>query len=300
MSAPYRELSQPVRDLAVAAALPPDAYHPKGRWSLAARNAGLYLGTLGGIVAVSMVTGLRLLGMGTVLVWYALLIAHVVYRRRVAFRIARASDEAVALLNGGDVDGAARTLDQLAAQARSLGFYHAVVVFNRGVAFVRQGEPEKALELFGCVARSGWFERFRALGFDALLAAAAATAHALVGDLPAAERELAKARERTGPASRGKLLGAESLVGLRQGDDRAVAARIDAEWSAAEGALPATQLRALRAMQAWALVRSGADEGAVHRAIERARPVRRGEHDHLGARWPELAQFLRERLDVAA
>lgn len=298
MSTPYRELSEPVRALAVAAALPPDAYHPRGRWAIAGRRMAKYGPLLVGAGALWSWVGPGLLGLAGVGAAYAYLIVDVVRLRRRAFSLVRAGDEAVALLNGGDVDGAARTLDQLAAQARGVGFYHALLVFNRGVAFVRQSEPEKALQLFEAVARSGWFERFRTLGFDGLLSAATASTLALLGDVPGAEKHLARARERVGPASRGKILPAEILVSVRNGDDRAAAARVDADWSLAEGALPASQLRALRALQAFALARSGADEASVARALERARPVRHGEHDHLGARWPELKEFIAARVDV--
>lgn len=298
MSTPYRELSEPVRALAVAAALPPDTYHPRGRWSLAGRRLARYAPLLVGAGALWSYVGPGLVGTAGVAGAYLYLIVDVIRLRRRVFGVVRAGDEAVALLNGGDVDGAARTLDQLAAQARDAGFYHALLVFNRGVAFVRQSEPEKALQLFEAVARSGWFERFRTLGFDALLSAAIATAFALVGDTASAEQHLARARERVGPASRGKILPAETLVSLRNGDDRTAAARVDAEWALAEGALPATQLRGLRAMQAFALARSGADEATLARALERARPVRHGEFDHLGARWPELKEFIAQRVDV--
>lgn len=296
MTTPYRELSEPVHALAVAAALPPDAYHPRGRWSLAGRRFARYMPPLIAAGALWSFVGPGLLGTGAVATAYLFMVVDLLRRRRLAFRLVRASDEAVALLHGGDVDGAARCLDALAAEARGVGFYHALVVFNRGVAFVRQSEPEKALRLFEAVARSGWFERYRVMGFDGLLYTATASAHALLGDVPAAEQMLARAQARVGPASRGKVLPSEALVGLRRGEDRAVAARIDAEWSSAEGALPATQLRALRALQAFALARSGADEAEVQRALERARPVRAGELDHLGARWPALKDFLAARL----
>jgi hypothetical protein len=300
MSTPYRALSAPERELAAAAALPPDAYRPLGLWALVGRRFAVYVPVLGLAYAVFLYAHLGALGLGGVVVAYAWLLVDVFRRRRLALRVARASDDAVAQLYGGDLDGAARALDQLAVQSRGLGFYHAVAVFNRGVAFLRQAEPEKALALFHAVDRSGWFERFKTLGFDALLASAQATACATLDDVTAAEGHLARAQARTAPSSRGRVLLAEALVGLRKGEHRAVAARIDAEWPAAEAVLPATHLRTLRALQAWALVRSGADEAAVARAVERARPVRHGEHDHVAARWPELKAFFAERVEGGA
>ena len=298
MATPYRQLASPTRDIAAAAALPPDAYLPRGRWATVGRNLGWVVALLGAAEVAHVALGSSLLALGFFVGAYAVLFGQVIRRRRMAMRLIRENDEAVAQLNGADLDSAVRKLDALAVQSRGLGFYHAQVVFNRGVAFIRQGQPEHALALFDAVARSGWFERFRTLGFDALLASGQSIACALIDDVPAAEGFLARALARVPAATRGKVLMAETLVGLRKGDDRAVAARVEAEWPAAEAVLPASHLRLLRALQAFAMSRSGADEADVARIIERARPVRHGEHDHVAVRWAELKEFLAARVDV--
>jgi hypothetical protein len=298
MTTPYRVPAPPAHALAAAAALPPDAYVPEGRWQMVGWRLLKSLGALALIAVVAVALRLRWVGVAAVVGWYGVLIAQAVGRRKLAFELTRANDEALAKLRGGEVDEAGRALDRLAVRARGLGFFHALIVFNRGAVRLSQGCPEDALSLWDAVARSGWFDRYRALGYDLALAAATATAHGLIGDVSAAERALARAEACVGSGSRGRLLVAQSVLGLRRGDDRAVAARIDAEWAAAEGALPASGLRELRALQAWALLRAGAEEAEVQRAIERARPVFAGEHRYLGARWPELDEFIRGRIEA--
>lgn len=298
MATPYRELAAPARDLAAAAALPPDTYHPRGRWAIVGRQLGWVAGVLAAAELLHLAFGGVLSAFALFGVAYLGLIVQVIRRRRLAFKLIRENDEAVAGLYGSNVDDAARRLDSLAVKARGLGFYHAQVVFNRGVAFIRQGRPEHALALFDAVARSGWFERFRVLGFDVLLASGQSIASAIIDDVPAAEGYLARALSRVSPSVRAKLLMAETLVGLRQGDDRAVAARIEAEWPAAEAVLPVSHLRLLRALQSWAMVRAGADGEAVAKVIERARPSRHGEYDHIAVQWPELKGFLATRVDT--
>lgn len=300
MANPYRDLAAPEKELATAAALPPDTYHPRGRWAIAGRQAGVVIATLGLAELAVVVLGSGVSALGIIVVGYFAVLVQIVRRRRMAIRLVRENDEAVSMLMGPDLDEAARRLDALAVQARGLGFYHAQVVFNRGVAFLRQGAPEKALALFAAVERSGWFERYKGLGFDALLAGSQALAFGLIDDLPAAERQLAVALDRVSPTMRAKVLLAETVVGLRRGEDQSVAARIDAEWTRAEAVLPAAHLRLLRALQAWAMARAGADDAAVERVLERARPTRHGEHDHVAVRWAELKSFLAERVDRAS
>lgn len=298
MATPYRELGAPARELAAAAALPPDTYHPKGRWAIVGRQLGVMAGIFGVAEVLHLALGGALSAVALFGAAYALVLVQIVRRRRGALKLVRENDEAVAQLYGAEFEQAARRLDSLAVRARGLGFYHAQVVFNRGVAFIRQGKPEHALALFDAVARSGWFERFRVLGFDVLLASGQSIASAILGDVAGAEGHLARALSRVSPPLRAKVLMAETLVGLRQGDDQAVAARIEAEWSAAEAVLPVSNLRLLRALQAWAMARSGADEAAMTRALERARPTRHGEYDHVAVQWPELMAFLTERVDT--
>ncbi len=251
------------------------------------------------ITLVAVLLRSRAAGLAAMIGWYAALIAQAVRRRRLTMTLVRENDEALVKLRGGAVDEAGRLLDRLAERGRDLGFVHALVVFNRGAVRLNQGSPEDALSLWEAVDRSRWFERYRALGYDVTHAAATATAHALLGDLQASERALALAESRSKNAgSRGRLLIPRTLIGLRRGDDRAVATRIDAEWALAEGVLPASGLRELRALQAWALSRAGAEEAEVRRAIERGRPVFDGELRYLGARWPELDEFIRTRIEA--
>ena len=162
MATPYRQLASPTRDLAAAAALPPDAYHPRGRWATVGRQLGWVFALLGAAEVAHLALGSTLPALGCFVAAYAVLFGNVIRRRRMALRLIRENDEAVAQLNGAELESAVRRLDALAVQSRGLGFYHAQVVFNRGVAFIRQGQPEHALALFDAVARSGWFERFRA------------------------------------------------------------------------------------------------------------------------------------------
>ena len=220
MATPYRQLASPTRDLAAAAALPPDAYLPRGRWATVGRNLGWVIALLGAAEVAHIAVGSSVLTLGFFVVAYAVLFGQVIRRRRMALRLVRENDEAVAQLNGADLDSAVRRLDALAVQSRGLGFYHAQVVFNRGVAFIRQGQPEHALALFDAVARSGWFERFRALGFDALLASGQSIPPALLDDVPAAEGFLAPAQAPVPAAPRGQVPMAETVLGPRKGRAR--------------------------------------------------------------------------------
>jgi hypothetical protein len=274
--------------------LPADPRHrPTTRRSW--RIGGLALAAaITGAVVLSVQGALGLLGLTGALGMYTAIIGWQLGRRRRAVRLVGENDDGVALLNTGDVDGAARIFDRLAGQARSIPFHHALVVYNRAIAFLRQGEPEEALRLLAAVQDSDWLDAEN-LPYRGLLAVGVGAACAQLGDLHQAVVWQQKAHASVSPAKRGLLVALDATIAARAGDFAAAERAFDLGWAAAEGLLPAAQMRSLKALKAFVLLHGPHDAGReaeVQRIIAELSPPRGREFFGMGARWPEMQDFL--------
>ena len=93
------------------------------------------------------------------------------------------------------------------------------------------------------------------------------------------------------------LLAIETLVATREGEFAQAAEHAGMRWSEAEALLPATSMRLLRVLRAFALVNAGLGETATREASDLligARPSRLGEFDYIAQNWPAFRAFLVE------
>lgn len=274
--------------------LPPERrYHPirKSNWAAGVVGVGAGFGALGFLVATAAfgVAGLvPLLGGYGALVWWSL------DRRRRALDYVQQNDDAVAWLNAGEVDRAEQVFETLIEQSRSTPGYHALFVYNRGVAYLRRGYFDRAISLFHSVLESGWLNSDR-MPFRPLLFAGLATAHALRGDIPSAEHWLREAHGAISDAKRGALLMADVILALRTGRARDALAMMDAGWAAAEGVLSPIQIRTLRLLKAFALEHTPPGpprDAEVQRLLAGIAPHPPGAFDYVATNWPEFGRFL--------
>jgi len=258
---------------------------------------------LGGLTVGAAVTGLAVLAVGSPLGLvglagaigaYVAIVGWQLGRRRRAIKLVGENDDGVALLNAGDIDGAARVFDQLASDARSIPFHHALVVYNRAITYLRQGEPEQALRLLAAVQHAGWLE-VKNLPYRSLLAIGVSSAYAQVGDLQQAVAWQQRAHGLVSPAKRGLLVSLDATIATRAGDYAAAAQIFELGWASAEGLLPAAQMRSLKALKAFVLLHlppDAARRAEVDRIIAELTPPRGSEFFGMGARWPEMQDFL--------
>ena len=125
--------------------------------------------------------------------------------------------------------------------------------------------------------------------FRPLLFSGLATAHALRGDLHAAQHWLHQAHATVSHAKRGALLLADAIVAVRTGRPRDALAMMDAGWAQAEGVLSAIQVRTLRLLRAFAMEQARRRPGSTRRSSARllaVRPFPPGAYDYVGASWP--------------
>jgi tetratricopeptide (TPR) repeat protein len=234
---------------------------------------GYYLATLG---IVAMV---------------AVLLARRIYQSRLAVRLVRENDEAVAQLNSGDLEAAEAAFERIALRARPVPILHALAVFNRGAVAMRQGRVDEAITYVEAARASGWLNE-PAYQLAPLALTATATCHAIKGDLDLAEAVQKQAHAIVSPSKRGLTMVLDAIIACRRGSFAKVAADIDGNWSTAEGALNAAQLRTLRLLRAFAAEHLGEDASAVAKRVDAARPTRAGEQSYVAIEWPEYRDFL--------
>ncbi|MFT5992430.1 MAG: tetratricopeptide (TPR) repeat protein [Bradymonadia bacterium] len=256
-----------------------------------------YLGAGVGFGAAAALLGATsgVFGLVPLLAIYAGVTWWTVDRRRKAHDLVRMNDDAVALLNSGDVHRAAGIFEQLIASSRGVPAYHALFVYNRGVAFLRAGEFDRALSLFTAALSSGWLDNER-MPFRPMIFSGMATAHALRGDIGAAQAWIRDAHAIISDAKRGALLPADVIAALRSGRPGDAIAMMDSGWASAEGVLSPVQLRALKLLRAFALEFGPANDvrdAEIQRLIDSVHPHPAGAFQYVGAAWPEFQAFLR-------
>jgi len=234
-----------------------------------------------------------LVAIGLLLVGLALPLAISRQRTRRALKgwLAK-NEEALALLRAGRYDGAASIWDDLATKAKWAPAVHALLVHNLGVATLHMKRPKHALALMNNVIESGWFRSGALSGVNTNLGIAHALAHAIVGDLDAAERVRTEAAAGLGESRRGATMLVDTVIGARRGTlgepPTQEALRL------AEASLMPTHVRAIPILHAFAKTKG---EGSYRTAEEDAPTadgggLARGDLDFLAVEWPELAAYL--------
>jgi len=201
-------------------------------------------------------------------------------------RFAAANKRAVDLMAGGEAAAAADAFRRL---ARTPLAPVGVARFNLGLALLRLGDVRGALDAFAAAERS------RAKALRPAIAALIALCDALAGDLDAADRWVAEARQRTAsPSSTSRVhLAAEAIVRLRRGDASGAVRLFDETWGELERCTSADLVRAFRVVRAFAAERTGGAAAAqAADLLAGARPFRAGEYAWLAAAWPEMASYL--------
>jgi hypothetical protein len=182
------------------------------------------------------------------------------------------------------------------AYAKSPG-YAVAASLSLGYAQLWSGDLPRALETFATI------EKKRLVIFSSsvrtLAAVNLAFAHALAGQLEAAERWCAEARTRIAKnrddrleyASR--LCLAEATVALRRGRVAEAGELLEKNWSTIREVLNANTVRAAEILRAFVEVGGGVRQSntSTERLI-RVEPVLPGEFAFLGVQWPEMDAFL--------
>ena len=199
--------------------------------------------------------------------------------------------DSVAAYQQGDL---ARADELLRAMARTYRFpelRRAQVRYTQGLVALRRGELDRAIDLFGDLAKGSQLLKVRE--YAEWVPAHLAIAMTLRGDLDVAERWLEETRRSRVSHSR-MVFVAEALLLSRKGEHEAVQRLLEDGWREAEGALSGDWLRILRLLRAFAASRVAGPrgEGEAHELLRALRPVRPGEFAYLGRSWPDLGTFL--------
>jgi hypothetical protein len=164
-----------------------------------------------------------------------------------------------------------------------------VAWFNLGLALLRMGDLDRALDAFAGA------ERRRAKALRPAIAGLIALCNALAANLDAAEGWIVEARQRALSACSTSRVhfAAEAIVLLRRGNAPAAAKLFDETWGELERCTAADLVRAFRVVRAFAAEQvGGATAAQAPDLLAGARPFRGGEYGWIGARWPDMARYL--------
>jgi tetratricopeptide (TPR) repeat protein len=224
------------------------------------------------------------------LMWIAVVaaIGWIFWVRRQTVRFNRENAEGIALLHKGVPEKAAEIFERLIRRHRHMRNLSAVAQYNAGVARLREGKPERAIEFLMLVAND------KRVGQTMASASAELTsAYAIAGRLDEASESLAKAEQR-GNVNAFTLAWPRTLLAARRGEHAELARGLEQRWRELESVLSGDVMRRLLLIRAFAVasVDGPRSAGAAQPLVDRLRPSVPGEYDWLSARWPELGAFL--------
>lgn len=207
-----------------------------------------------------------------------------------ARRLTAKNQEAVALLNRGEVRAAGALFDECIAGATRLREHRSLFSLNRAATHVQLGAPELALALTQPLVDARVWETGLST-MRAHLVAVHAVANAQLGRLDAAEAMLDEHLGALSESQRGTVLSAQALLWGRRERYDVMAAGLRDGWAAAEAVQPIRALRSLHALAAFAADRVG-DDVQRHRHWQAIADRDTAEFAHLGVGWPAFAEFL--------
>jgi tetratricopeptide (TPR) repeat protein len=234
----------------------------------------------------------NLVVMLAILMFEVLVFTRMARRRKNALRVVAQIDDSVALINSGRIDDANLLLDNLAIDARSLPFQHSVIVYNRGVAALADGNPELAITLFNEVAAKDWFRLYNGMYIPHLHRGYAA-AYLALGQLDQAIAAAGRTHELLSDAKRPGMLPTDAVILYRQHRYDEAISLLQQNGDAASGLLTPSQRRQVLLLEAFGLWTLGAEANRtrISGLVEANRPHRPRELLSLTMSWPEFAAF---------
>ena len=260
------------------------------------------LRTVGVVFAVEFVVLLAWFVSGTTWVGFALLFAGLFgwsFRRRGDVqRALTLSERARELLELGNVDEAAKLLDDLLTGNRAPPNARPLPAYYRSLVSIRRGEFEQARERLQGVINSGWLENRRSLQSLAPAVYATAMMNAVLeGDLVEAERWRSEGQRCAANLDRHWFIPDIFLLARRNAWTELLR-KLETSHDAIEGTVSGIGIRQLQMLEAYALARLGEREDNYrghHSGREISallQGIRPGRFDYLARRWPELREFM--------
>ena len=231
--------------------------------------------------STSLLTHLATLNLSAILLYFLAVIAY-------SHWLVKLNMQGAALLEAGNVPAASACFETFCRYGRLLPKLHAIAVFNRGLAYLREGQIDRALLLFHSVLKSMQFENKgnRSLHY---LYSGLASAYSLKGELDDAEKYQALMHSAKGGDDRQRLY-VNALVANRHGRFADAAREILKENASVRD----LQSRHLCMLGAFACAHSGDPilQNDMEKLLAGAKPFQPGEYDYLTHNWPEFRSFL--------
>jgi hypothetical protein len=279
----------PYRDSPAAPASSPPAAVPRPRSVYAVRNLYMlpivpWVAVL--IFALNAAANDRPIPFFWVALWTTALAGWFVWRRKVFKQGVRALLDAQALFTAGSTAAGRECCEQILDKYRGFGGIEASAICNLSIAAFREGDSARALAMLDAVENAGWCPPRSVL--RPTVVQNRALYHAVLGNLPEAERATREARSlMTAARAAATMLTHDAVIAARAGRFADVVA-----LTGTSDAVARLQLKLLRLLRAWALTNTGGSADDVRVLVDGARPVTAGELRYVTAHWPEFRTFL--------
>ncbi|MEM6991246.1 MAG: hypothetical protein AAF721_12130 [Myxococcota bacterium] len=207
-----------------------------------------------------------------------------------ARRLTLKNQEAVALLNRGEVGAAGALFDECIAGAKQLREHRSLFQLNRAATHLQLSAPREALALTQPLVDARVWETGLSTMYPHLVAVHV-FANAQLGRLDEAEAMLEEHLGALSESQLGTVLSARAVVWGRRGQYDVMAAGLRDGWASAEALQPVRALRTLHALAAFAADRVGDDAACARhwRAIEDRDAA---EFAYVGMGWPAFEEFV--------
>jgi hypothetical protein len=204
---------------------------------------------------------------------------------------------AVRLIGEGKPEEAVAILDEILARSRIFPVAYSLYLWNRGIALMRLGRFVEARAAIASVQSTNWLDRPRFNHFVPAVMVSMGNLETLEGNLDAAEQWRRSAHAKLTSASSVAALPLDVMLAARRGEYDHAEALCESQWTAAEAALTARDVKLLRVLRAYvASRRAASDRRTVEQWLAGAKPIPSGMFDYLGTAWPEFDAFARDEL----
>lgn len=225
---------------------------------------------------------------GVAIATFAALIAYYIWlriRRNLrSSRVAQRHAATAKLLGAGDLESAAKTIDETLDDARATPPVHCILLVQRAQLFLRLGDADRSLSLLKAIVATHWLDDARLAQGASSLASALAMTELARGDLGEAERWQKEAHAKIKEAERVQLLPLDTLVDARCGRYAEAIERIDEALAGAEETLAPRAVDLLKLLRAFAAEQLGKPAEAT-KDLD-------ADVDYLVKDWPELRAFV--------